>query len=453
MNGQSADPGSLLGQLQRGRGLGWLRAVAEPSSGRAALRDCLRSDPRWDAQVESRSRYYATLARALNLPASGLVAEPPATDERLTSLIHDTVVEMARRGDPSGLPTIRASILRDPSRAEWLLRQLSDIGAETELESLRAPLLEQVDDQVLSDLVFWAPAVPWDEWLSDDRRKAVDAVLSRPTESSQGSMPEADAEIEALLRYRWATFPRALLHRFRSLLTAEEVADLRRAASEATGPALWVSLRALGERQDPSAITRVEAILAANTIGRDRAAARRYLTALPSEITLPLARVWLGTEDDRFGMGANLMAIHATPDDLSQVRTATRAAWARRDELMYDLCHLLDAIGTIGTADTYPELNEAFEAVEYSYARRRAARALLRCDRSFPRRYGDECLWDCEAETRLLGVTAALDSPAVRRRLSQFAHDQHADEDVRSASVERLRSIAGQAPAKHHPGE
>ena len=57
-----------------------------------------------------------------------------------------------------------------------------------------------------------------------------------------------------------------------------------------------------------------------------------------------------------------------------------------------------------------------------------------------PRRHGDECLWDCEAETRLLGVTAALDGPAVRRRLVQFAHDQHADEEVRSASVDRLRS-------------
>ena len=56
---------TMLGMPQRGRGLGWLRAESDPAAGRAALLQCLGSDPCWDAQVEERSLYYGTSATGL----------------------------------------------------------------------------------------------------------------------------------------------------------------------------------------------------------------------------------------------------------------------------------------------------------------------------------------------------------------------------------------------------
>jgi hypothetical protein len=61
------DPAAFRGQLQRGRGIAWCRASAEPGAG-AAVYECVINDPRWDRQVEQRDSYLAGLIRQLGLP-------------------------------------------------------------------------------------------------------------------------------------------------------------------------------------------------------------------------------------------------------------------------------------------------------------------------------------------------------------------------------------------------
>jgi len=57
-----AHPSSLLGQLQRGRGMGFLAALdAPPTVVAPLLLECIIYDPRWDAQLEQRADYYALL--------------------------------------------------------------------------------------------------------------------------------------------------------------------------------------------------------------------------------------------------------------------------------------------------------------------------------------------------------------------------------------------------------
>ena len=49
----NAPADSLLGQLQRGRGLGFLRALQEDAAlVRQLLLTCVIDDPRWDRQLE-----------------------------------------------------------------------------------------------------------------------------------------------------------------------------------------------------------------------------------------------------------------------------------------------------------------------------------------------------------------------------------------------------------------
>jgi hypothetical protein len=65
--------GTLHGQLQRGLGRAARRAADKPGAGEFVY-DCIRRDPRWDPQCETRSLYYARLMVDLELPV-GPVAE------------------------------------------------------------------------------------------------------------------------------------------------------------------------------------------------------------------------------------------------------------------------------------------------------------------------------------------------------------------------------------------
>ena len=60
---QHASPDSLLGQLQRGRGEGFIRILSAPKlEASQLLLECISNDPRLDSQVEQRAEYYASIA-------------------------------------------------------------------------------------------------------------------------------------------------------------------------------------------------------------------------------------------------------------------------------------------------------------------------------------------------------------------------------------------------------
>ena len=67
-----ADPESLLGMLQRGRGKGYLDALeAAPETVWPLLFECVTNDPRLDPEGENREEYYAAL-----IVATGMDVEP-----------------------------------------------------------------------------------------------------------------------------------------------------------------------------------------------------------------------------------------------------------------------------------------------------------------------------------------------------------------------------------------
>ncbi|UCD51314.1 MAG: hypothetical protein JSW27_01520, partial [Phycisphaerales bacterium] len=63
-----ADPNSLLGMLQRGRGKGYLLALEKPPAEVwPLLFECVTNDPRMDIDVEDREDYYAALMLATGM--------------------------------------------------------------------------------------------------------------------------------------------------------------------------------------------------------------------------------------------------------------------------------------------------------------------------------------------------------------------------------------------------
>lgn len=121
-------PETLHGQLQRGRGLGYRRALTDPDAGEFVY-DCVRNDPRHDRQVESRGWYLSRLVTALRLPVApiALHLHESAGDGRSVDLACAVLVDLAVRGDGGALAALRAYPAHGPHR-RWVLDTMREAG-------------------------------------------------------------------------------------------------------------------------------------------------------------------------------------------------------------------------------------------------------------------------------------------------------------------------------------
>ncbi len=344
---------------------------------------------------------------------------------------------MARRGDRSGLPALRERFLTT-NQADHLVEPLVTLGSPEAVDDLLNSLAAQAPDDHLVDLVRYAGwDLPWDEWAA--RRPRIAAAIERVGTARTNRLSReapTDAPLDEVLAFDWSRpLPKSLRHRFRTALTPKEVRHLRDVAQRPEhSSARDLALAALGDRHDPAAIATAEDVFARNVIGRERAAAFRYVRALAADDALPLARRWIDLHDDRAGVAAALFAAHCEEDDVADVRRALQSSWMRRENAMYALCDLIEALGRHPALGPFPELTEVFESVEYSYARRRAAAVLAEADPGFATRYALECLWDCEPETRLIGAGAVRVDDDALDRLQQLEADDAEHADVRAAA-------------------
>lgn len=432
---------TTLGMLQRGRGLGWLRAAEDPTVGKRELLVCLSADPCWDAQVEDRALYYGTLGHRLGVTAADLAPRLDSDDDRLVGLLHSVLHELALRGDDGAIDALVSELRRKEDRTE-LLRRLAELDRPDVLEMVRGELDRSFEADDLVDAVQFGPSgLPWDRWAAEPpkvRQAVVEANTPRAKSRSQDHPSIVEASIDELLDFGWRSpLPKALLYRFRTQLTTDEVEALRSAAGDLDTDRGQVALAGLEMRRDPSGLDLATAVFQRCITGGQRAAALRYIRALDPDVTMPLARSWIDVEDDRADAAAVLFRLHAEPRDLGLVLEVLARSWATRD--MYNLCDFIDALGRLTELGPFDELVSVFEEVEYSYARRRAVAVLVMSDDTFAERYGVECLWDCEATVRIEGVRMArLNAPSVRERVEALALDPYEDREVIDAARHRL---------------
>ncbi|HYO93348.1 MAG TPA: hypothetical protein VER33_02500 [Polyangiaceae bacterium] len=74
-------------------------------------------------------------------------------------------------------------------------------------------------------------------------------------------------------------------------------------------------------------------------------------------------------------MGEHILARHATPDDRKTLQEAGSAALTSKD--VYRVCSVVDALATIGAAESLPLLAEVYSSVPYSLARTGVVSALF----------------------------------------------------------------------------
>ena len=371
----TTSPESLLGLLQRGRGAGWLGAVADPTNGRAALLDCLENDPRLDHQAESRASYYATLAMALEVPATEVAACADHRDDEW--LVPEVLASMAARGD---------------SHAQRL----------------------------------------------DDSDPRGGALLNTPVRRApRQELPPLDSPLADILAGEAPRPRRAVLDRLTNTTDAREIAQLQAAAQDPKAPGFRLALRVLGERGDDSLVASTGRFLATRPIGARRAAMIGYLTALPADVGLALARDWFGVDDGRADVATTLMARHAEPSDVPAVRAALAAMVNT-----YAQCDLVDALARVPELGPYPELREVYVGACYSYLRRRAVRAIRATDPTHLAEIAIECLWDCEEEIREMAAALVPLTAPVTRRLLELADDPTEEDSVRYAARSRVTASA-----------
>lgn len=438
-----APANTTLGQLQRGRGLGWL-ADREASNGDSLLATCLSEDPRWDSQVESRESYYALLALELGFPASEI--DPEAVDDEHTKWLRIGVLtEMAERGDEAALALMRDRVMPG-LLAEDIVWRLTDLSGGRGLEGLENLILERFDDDQLQELISdRRRSIPWDEWGKlSERIRRVTVVVDDERDRSRGDdrlrPPKVDAPVGEILEHDWGPVPpKALIHRLVNLATPDEVELIRDAASRPWDSRGHLPMFVLGRRGDSSAVNVAEDVFVRGVWGGERASAFRYLSDLDPFVTLPLAREWITTEDDRQNIAARLLALHAESVDAPVIRRVLEEGF--RTQAMYVVCDLVDALARLDGSGPFPEVRAIFEETVYSYARRRAALAMAATDPEFSLRYATECLWDCDAETREVGVSRAPATPQVVDRVRQLAVDQFEDSIVASEAERRLEAF------------
>jgi hypothetical protein len=197
---------TLLGRLQRGRGSGYLQAIADlNAAARMAVIQCVIKDPRWDAQVEARSAYYANLMIALNAGPDSLEAhlfgdeDYADQDEHRTGLTLHVLGELARRGQREAVPMLRRYVATGWNWT-WAVHELASLDFKGAADGLSDVLAARFvdDDDLLAALRGADLPSEHRTWPNPRVRGALDAIAVDQARRTRTEFPPTDSMIAAL---------------------------------------------------------------------------------------------------------------------------------------------------------------------------------------------------------------------------------------------------------------
>lgn len=451
-------PESLLGQLQRGRGLGHQRLLQEPRPvAHRLLTQCILADPRLDYLCENRGDYYAELARRVELPLGPLAArirEDDGCDEQ--GLTWQTLRSLSRQGSREATEIL----LEDcrtyedwPNHVEALV-SFPDPGVSERLARIidsrfpTASALHKALRHAVTDGPGWQmlgqQSVRMREALtlvSEDRD-----VRRREATAVRGHL--ATLDLRGLLAWARSHQPIFGLRPFiEAAAGPDDVTFLQSQVllehREQSVGALW----GLAKIADPAFFDWLRDTYVAHAEMSQplRIAFQDAMAALPAQVILPLARQWLDHPNIHFSTLADqLLKTHSTPQDLPLLQVALRRSLGNEPHTSYRLCVLAMAIERLEDIGHVPELDLAFETALHSCARWYLVPAMRSTDPGgFQERFAAECLWDCEEDVQLAGVEmASLDAAGVFLRLNQLASGSWVDSEVREAASRRLGEVS-----------
>lgn len=401
-----------LGQLQRGRGNGFLAAL---DAGHAAHEDvlhCVLEDPRLDRQLESRERYYAELVMALEVPIAPILTHLKGRDAELG---HAVLAGSFRLGHQAC-----RDLLTNPRSDEALVT-----GIAQQLWGLQWAKL--VDLHGLAAKVFLREALQVADCAQSSRRvqtspqlpgaMSIHDLLELGRQMAHG---QRWAIVEELCR-RGTEDDRAILA---ETVRTDIVYDRVRLAARALGTLADERLMPIAidyfAREDvPEDPTR-------RLVGYDRmrrSALNDYVRHLPMDRQLELAREWHAQGGYFELIAGEVFGAQATPNDRDRIENFIAAHGTEGDGC--DIIFELDALARIGDPRSAPLLAQVVEQTTYSEARRRAIRALSGMQQlPLARALLREALWDCEdlAVEHACSLEGELDEAAITRVRTLATH-------------------------------
>lgn len=419
---------SLLGALQRGRGLAVARLRDRPEHA-PLVYECASRDTRWDWQVDDRCTYLARLLRDLRLDLGPLVVQlracgpylglqpDPTDDDNQFELALGILAVLGRAGEEQPREAL-SDYVRDGVR--WLdaLTAFSDqwpVEWWDDLWETAAGRIGAADPAAL-----WPDDQPWRRWRSRDRR--LDALLDnaarrRPAGPTHRSAlaDASDAQLLALLRDRSTdkgTINVALgriRHRGQPM---PEILHLVDQLAPARPAGLFGVLRALGPQ------------------------------------VAPPARSWATDPDHPLFLDApHLLAPHGDEQDIPVLLDALDRLsdeWCGYDTLTEGLARILAGLPLATHSDSRAMLVRRLRwltsASPHSYERASYLRSLLLLDPQRTTALLPIHLLDCEPKVRLLAAQHTPLTDDARRWLTELRDDRIEEEEIRRAAANRLNA-------------
>jgi hypothetical protein len=298
-----ADPNTLLGQLQRGRGEGYRRALAVPrDEAWECLLDCICNDPRLDSQVEYRADYYALLTIETSLDLNPLVRYVREYDDKdqvwNTSLAIGTIGELAKR-DYKDSWAILCDYVRWGQLWEWNLENLV-VGKDLNQQAKAARIVEERfpgDAELENALGWFDPDIePWVTLARHSARvaKLRDRARRKSGTSSESDLPADVASLSAdrLLELANKSNSGKLGNIIRQVVKPSDLDLLLKAVSLERPFVANVALAGLAQLAPPEIFEWLNDFWSANPgmPGYLRRRAGEVMISLPPELTMPLAR-------------------------------------------------------------------------------------------------------------------------------------------------------------------
>ncbi|WP_153455076.1 hypothetical protein [Streptomyces smaragdinus] len=396
-----AHPESVEGLLQRGRGLGAIRAAQDPQQAAPFVYDSIRRD--WSGSFpDERAIYLARLIRDLRLSPTP-VAEQLSGSSHEHARATDVLVVLALDGSNEARDALRAHI-RDGAHWMYVLEEvahhwptpwwddLGDIARTRIVDVLEPPLTNPAWIRFGIDISHPVPR-PSRRDLSGH---TIDALYGLLTETQQ---PKNRIRVDALRELRHRDALDALLPLVPTLVTPDDTRLL---------PEIYRAVEHLG----PAAV--------------------------------PAAHAWAHHEFPRLAyLGATTLADQLVPEAIPLL--IDRLAELRRTHTWCGPDAGARRLARFGSAatDALTHLRWFWLRTPHSYERAAYLQALAAIDRTGLDYAHTESLWDCEENSRLQAIDQAPDSPLTRARIADLRDDPMETPDVRSAAAGRA---AGSQP-------
>jgi hypothetical protein len=467
-----APSGSLLGLLQRGRGDGWLHALAAPrAQALAALEHCVLRDPRQDWQLEHRSLYYARLYAELDAGLDGIALHLAGPDDALrpeeerTGLALSVLGHLTSYGNREALRLLRRYAIGG-ANWRWALDELAVRDDDAGLRALgprilaRFPPTEEGERSLAAAVRDSFEPRPWRIWAGDPSRPGQRARLARALEKGdfdrwqrqlRAPGPRPGWSVRAVLdwaREGYESTPRqwreASAARCLAVVAGpEDRPELLAAAGGGQPAARAAALRHLAERGDPGVFPLIRAAAAAADPDLARAAVTAF-ARMRGAAALAQARSWARRDDELGACAAAVLAGHGETHDGPAVLNALLRTVRGEGPDAPELRPLVEGVGRLAVTAAVPVLRHLYRETHSSHLRGHTARALAATDPAFAAGFAVECLWDCEEDTREVAARfATTGDTRVVERLRRLATDPAEQAGVQTAVRGRL---AGSGP-------